>query len=140
LLLGGGPDVAGAAGAALEILDEEVAREVGDANRRAPAGPAQAHGAELVLIHVVEGVRGQIHGSAAAEQQRQSDEAYLEQVAETLRQNGLNARAVLRFGDPAQQISQPLAAESLDLLVLGRHGHGFVTVSSVRPRVRSNMP
>jgi manganese transport protein len=88
---------------------------------------AQAHGAELVLIHVVEGVGGQIHGSAAADQERQSDEAYLEQLAETLRQNGLNARAVLRFGDPAQQISQAVAAESLDLLVLGSHGHGFLT-------------
>jgi nucleotide-binding universal stress UspA family protein len=76
---------------------------------------------------VVEGAGGQIHGSAAADQERQGDEASLEQLAETLGQNGLNARAVLRFGDPAQQISQSVAAESLDLLVLGRQGHGFLT-------------
>jgi manganese transport protein len=88
---------------------------------------AQAHGAELVLIHVVEGVGGQIHGPAAADQERQADEVYLEQLAETLRQSAFNARAVLRFGDPAQQISQAVADEKLDLLVLGSHGHGFLS-------------
>jgi manganese transport protein len=88
---------------------------------------AQGHGAELVLLHVVEGVGGQIHGSAAADQERQADEAYLAQLAESLRQQGLNARAVLYFGDPAQQISHAVTQEHLDLLVLGSHGHGFLT-------------
>jgi len=91
------------------------------------ASLAQAHAAELVLIHVVEGVGGQVHGSAAADQERQSDEAYLEQLAETLRQSGLNARAVLRFGDPPQQIAQAVTDEKIDLLVLGSHGHGFLS-------------
>jgi manganese transport protein len=87
---------------------------------------ARGHNAELVLIHVVEGVGGQIHGAAAADQERRGDQAYLEQLAEALRQGGLQARAVLRFGDPAQQISQAAAEEQLDLLVLGSHGHGFL--------------
>jgi manganese transport protein len=87
---------------------------------------ARGHGAELVLLHVVEGVGGQLHGAEAADRERQADQAYLEQLAESLRQSGLRARPVLRFGDPAQQISQAANQEKVDLLVLGSHGHGFL--------------
>jgi manganese transport protein len=88
---------------------------------------AREYGAELVLIHVVEGVGGQVYGKEAGDQERQADEAYLDQLAETLRQGGFQARPVLRFGEPAQQISQAAIEEHLDLLVLGSHGHGFLT-------------
>jgi manganese transport protein len=87
---------------------------------------ARGYDAELLLIHVVEGVGGQFHGPAAADQERQADQAYLEQLADTLRQSGLQVRAALRFGEPAQEISQTAAQEQLDLLVLGSHGHGFL--------------
>jgi manganese transport protein len=93
---------------------------------RHAAALARGHGAELVLLHVVEGVGGQIHGQAAADQERLTDQAYLEKLSETLRQGGLRVRPVLRFGNPAQEISQAAAEEHLDLLVLGSHGHGFL--------------
>jgi manganese transport protein len=93
---------------------------------RHAAALARGHGAELVLLHVVEGVGGQVYGQAAADEERRADQAYLEQLAQVLKENGFRARAVLRFGEPAQQISQAAAAEQLDLLVLGSHGHGFL--------------
>jgi manganese transport protein len=104
---------------------------------------ARAHGADLVLIHVVEGVGGRFHGRDAADEERRADQAYLEQLAETLRQQELTVRPVLRFGDPAQELSQAAAEELLDLLVMGSHGHGFIsdwlfgeTTGTVRHAVR----
>jgi manganese transport protein len=88
---------------------------------------ARGHDAELLLIHVVEGVGGLFHGEAAADQERQADQAYLEQLTEALRQDGLRARPLLRFGDPGQEISKAAAQEKLDLLVLGSHGHGLLS-------------
>jgi manganese transport protein len=87
---------------------------------------ARGYDAEIVLIHVVEGVGGQVHGEAAADLERQGDQAYLEQLAESLRQDGLRVRSLLCFGDPAQEISKAATQEHLDLLVLGSHGHGFL--------------
>jgi len=104
---------------------------------------ARAHGAELVLLHVVEGVGGRLLGRDAADEERRADQAYLEQLAETLRQQGLHVRPVLRFGDPAQELSQAAVADHLDLLVMGSHGHGFISdwlfgeaTGSVRHAVR----
>jgi manganese transport protein len=104
---------------------------------------ARAHDAEIVLLHVVEGVGGRFLGKDAADEERRADEAYIAQLAETLRQQGLAVRPVLRFGDPAQELSRAAFDEQLDLLVLGSHGHGFIsdwlfgeTTGSVRHAVR----
>ncbi len=87
---------------------------------------ARGHDADLVLIHVVEGVGGQFFGQEAADRECLSDQAYLEQLAATLREKGLRARPVLRFGQPARELARAAAEEGLDLLVLGSHGHGVV--------------
>ena len=98
---------------------------------------------ELILIHVVEGVGGQLHGSDSRDQERQGDQAYLEQLARALRQTGASARGVLRFGNPARELSRAVADEQIDLLVLGSHGHGKIgdwlfgeTAGTVRHAVR----
>jgi manganese transport protein len=87
---------------------------------------ARGHDAELVLIHVVEGVGGQYHGQEAADEERVGDQAYVERLAEQLRERGLQVRALLRFGYPANEVARAVAEEGLDLLVLGSHGHGRV--------------
>jgi manganese transport protein len=116
-------------------LSEPLYRRIGVALDHRPsdtlplrhaAGLARGPGAELVLIHVVEGVGGQFLGENAADRERIADQAYLEQLAEALRAQGLAAHAVLRFGQPARELSQAAADERLDLLVLGSHGHGVV--------------
>src|SRR5207302_6729348 len=48
---------------------------------RHAAALARRHGAELVLLHVVEGVGGQVHGQDAADLERRTDQAYLEALA-----------------------------------------------------------
>jgi len=107
------------------------------------AALARGHGAEMVLIHVVEGVGGQLHGADSRDQERQGDQAYLEQLARALRASGASVRSVLRFGNPARELSRAVADEHIDLLVLGSHGHGKIgdwlfgeTTGTVRHAVR----
>ncbi len=107
------------------------------------AALARGHGAEMVLIHVVEGVGGQLHGADSRDQERQGDQAYLEQLARSLRAGGASVRSVLRFGNPARELSRTVADENIDLLVLGSHGHGKIgdwffgeTAGTVRHAVR----
>jgi manganese transport protein len=107
------------------------------------AALARGHGAEMVLIHVVEGVGGQLHGADSRDQERQGDQAYLEQLARSLRAGGSSVRGVLRFGNPARELSRTVADEKIDLLVLGSHGHGKIgdwffgeTAGTVRHAVR----
>jgi manganese transport protein len=90
------------------------------------AALARGHGAEMVLIHVVEGVGGQLHGADSRDQERQGDQAYVEQLARSLRAGGASVRSVLRFGNPARELSRAVADEQIDLLVLGSHGHGKI--------------
>jgi manganese transport protein len=90
------------------------------------AALARGHGAEMVLIHVVEGVGGQLHGADSRDQERQGDQAYLEQLARSLRAGGSSVRSVLLFGNPARELSRTVADEKIDLLVLGSHGHGKI--------------
>lgn len=90
------------------------------------AALARGHGAEMVLIHVVEGVGGQLHGADSRDQERQGDQAYLEQLARSLRASGASVRSVLRFGHPARELSRTVQDEKIDLLVLGSHGHGKI--------------
>jgi manganese transport protein len=103
---------------------------------------ARSHGAELVLIHVVEGVGGQVHGVQAADLERRSDQSYLEELSLMLRDKGIPVRAVLQFGNPTQELGSVAQREQLDLLVLGSHGHGWLgdwllgeTTGPVRHRV-----
>jgi manganese transport protein len=107
------------------------------------AALARGHGAEMVLIHVVEGVGGQLHGADSRDQERQGDQAYVEQLARSLRAGGASVRSVLRFGNPARELSRTVADEQIDLLVLGSHGHGKIgdwffgeTAGTVRHAVR----
>jgi len=116
-------------------ISEPIYRRIGVALDHSPndnvalehaAALARQHHSELVLIHVVEGVGGQLHGSESRDLERQGDQAYLEQLARALRQTGASARGVLRFGNPARELSRTVAEENIDLLVLGSHGHGKI--------------
>jgi manganese transport protein len=104
---------------------------------------ARSHDAELVLLHVVEGVGGQVHGQQAADLERRSDQVYVDQLAQELQERGVRVRAVLQFGNPIEELGQVAQREKLDLLVLGSHGHGWLsdwllgeTTGPVRHRVQ----
>jgi manganese transport protein len=133
------PEVTAAARATAEEvaarLTEPLYRRIGVALDNSPQDAlplrhaealARGHGAELVLVHVVEGVGGQYHGPDAADRERRADQAYVEHLAEALRAKGLRVRGVLRFGNPAHELALTAEEEKVDLLVLGSHGHGFL--------------
>ena len=89
---------------------------------------ARTHRAELVLIHVVDGVGGTWYGAQTGDAESRSDEAYLLAMADRLRQElqgqGVPAvEAALGYGDAASEIVNITRQKQIDLLVLGGHGH-----------------
>ena len=83
---------------------------------------AQNH-AVLFLVHVVEGVGGQMFGRDAYDEEAREDLRTLEGIAEQLRASGLEVNASLGFGNVPDQIVEHVRAHSIDLLVMGGHGH-----------------
>mgnify|MGYP002400466939 CR=1 FL=1 len=89
---------------------------------------AKAHDAQLVLLHIVEGVGGQWYGSKSQDAESRHDEQYLTDLATRLNsdlapEGPPRVRAVLGYGDVARQLVQLARSEELDLIVVGGHGH-----------------
>lgn len=89
---------------------------------------AKIHEAELVLMHVVDGVGGQWYGEQTGDEESREDESYLESLAERLRHDlqgqGIPAvDAVLGYGDPSREIIRLAQRQGIDFVVLGGHGH-----------------
>ena len=105
---------------------------------------AKTHRAELVLMHVVDGVGGTWYGPQTGDLESRDDEAYLQTLAERLREElagqGVPAvEAVLGYGDASAEIVNIARQKDIDLMVLGGHGHrGLLdllhgqTISAVR--------
>lgn len=89
---------------------------------------AKIHEAELVLMHVVDGVGGQWYGEQTGDEESREDQSYLESLAERLRQDlrgqGIpGVDAVLGYGDPSREIIKLAQRQGIDFVVLGGHGH-----------------
>jgi manganese transport protein len=89
---------------------------------------ATAHQAELVLIHVVEGVGGQWYGPQTGDLESRGDEEYLAAVADGLRKELAGrpiagVRYALGYGSVPRAIVRLVRQEGVDLLVMGGHGH-----------------
>jgi manganese transport protein len=84
---------------------------------------AQQNGAHLVLMHVVEGVGGQLFGKHAYDDETRDDMQHLEKHAEELRNTGIDVQAVLGFGRVPKEIIRIAQEQKIDLLVMGGHGH-----------------
>jgi manganese transport protein len=90
------------------------------------AALTRAHGARLVAIHVVEGTTAAFYGAEADDQESRSDRQRMAELSEHLRKDGLDARGVLGYGSPPEELVRISRDEQLDLLVLGTHGHRFL--------------
>ncbi|MGA3286150.1 MAG: Nramp family divalent metal transporter [Bacteroidota bacterium] len=84
---------------------------------------AQQNGAHLVLMHIVEGVGGQLFGTQAYDDEARDDMRHLEKHAEELRITGIDVQAVLGFGRAPKEIIRIAQEQKIDLLVMGGHGH-----------------
>jgi manganese transport protein len=84
---------------------------------------ALQNGARLVLLHIVEGVGGQIFGREADDDEARDDREHLEKHAEQLRNTGLEVQAVLGFGRVPKEIIRISKEQKIDLLIMGGHGH-----------------
>jgi manganese transport protein len=89
---------------------------------------ARANQADLVLMHVVDGVGGTWYGAQTGDQESRDDEIYLQSLAERLRvelqgQGVSSIEAVLGYGDASTEIVNLARQKEVDLMVLGGHGH-----------------
>jgi manganese transport protein len=87
------------------------------------AALARSHGAEIVLLHVVEGIAADWLGAVADDAESRSDRARMAELVAHLRNEGLTARGELGYGEPAAELLRLALTKHLDLLVLGTHGH-----------------
>jgi manganese transport protein len=90
------------------------------------AALARLHGAEIVIVHVVEGIGAAYYGAGTDDRESRVDRARMEQLVEHLRREGLKAEGVLGYGDPPEELVRIALEQRLDLLVLGTHGHRFL--------------
>jgi manganese transport protein len=84
---------------------------------------AQQNGAHLVLMHIVEGVGGQLFGAHAYDDETRDDMNHLEKHAEEVRNTGIHVEAVLGFGRVPKEIVRIAKEQKIDILVMGGHGH-----------------
>ncbi len=106
-----------------------VAIEFGSHDRavlaRAAAVVRENNDAELIVLHIVEGVGAEFYGVETAGREGEADRVRMAELVEHLRRQGLRVQGVLGFGAPAGELIRLAKAERLDLLVLGTHGHRF---------------
>ena len=87
---------------------------------------AQQNSARILLLHVVEGVGGQLFGRDAYDDEARDDRSHLEKHAQQLRDAGLDVSAVLGFGRVPKEIVRLSKENKIDLLVMGGHGHSGI--------------
>jgi manganese transport protein len=85
---------------------------------------ALSHDAEVILLHVEEGVASQVYGSLASTAEITEGQDYFEEIAESLRRQGIRAQIRVQYGSsPAREIARVANQVKPDLLIMGSHGH-----------------
>jgi len=102
--------------------------------------------ATLYLLHVEQDVTSQIYGPLASTAEVAAGQAYLQEIASELAEQGFGVETVVRYNRKATDAIIRYAQElNPDLIVMGAHGHKGLkdiifgtTINAVRHRV--NMP
>lgn len=89
---------------------------------------SRAHRATIVLMHVVEGVGGQIFGHETDDAERRADEQYINDLATQLRaalvdSPDVKIETALGYGQVVPELLRLAAEHELDLMIVGGHGH-----------------
>jgi manganese transport protein len=90
------------------------------------AALARWHAAQLIIVHVVEGLGAAYYGAGTDDRESRVDRTRMEQLVEHLRHEGIRTGGVLGYGKPAEELVRIANEQELDLLVLGTHGHRFL--------------
>ena len=82
-------------------------------------------GAKVLLLHVADGwvARNFNTLKLAESEEMKSDRAYLEQVAVSLRDEGISVTTELALGNPPEEILKVAEASGCDLIAMAGHGH-----------------
>jgi manganese transport protein len=88
---------------------------------------ARIHKAEMTLIHVTDSPGVQVYGEQMHDEHARDDISYIFEIAEILKRQGFKARPIIRAGKPAQEIIKVVKEENIDLLLMGSHGHKFIS-------------
>ncbi|HEY0527408.1 MAG TPA: universal stress protein [Gemmatimonadaceae bacterium] len=83
------------------------------------------NGAAIILIHVADGwaARNIRQLDLRESEEMKSDREYIESVADSLENDGLQVEAILASGDPAKEIAAAALRENCDLIAMATHGH-----------------
>jgi nucleotide-binding universal stress UspA family protein len=92
------------------------------------SGLARLTGAELLLVHVADGwaARNYDQLELRESEEMKSDRAYLESLQKELVAQGFKVLTQLALGDPATELVRAAEAQSVDLVAMSTHGHGFI--------------
>ncbi len=84
--------------------------------------------AELLLVHVADGwvARNYEKLKLTESQEMREDRAYLEKVAEQLREEGAEVSTHLALGDPPSEILKTASRQKCDLIAMTTHGHRLI--------------
>ncbi len=105
---------------------------------------AQSNEAQLILLHIEEGVISRMYGSLASTAEIAEGQEYLDGIAEVLRRQGIRVEVVVQHGhSPANEIARAVQQFKPDLLVMAAHGHRGLkdlifgsTINNVRHRLK----
>jgi manganese transport protein len=91
------------------------------------AAMARLYGAQLFLLHVEEGVTSRIYGREASTAEVEAGERYIDQIAASLRSQGLSVEtAISHSPSPTKEIVRYAREVHPDLVIMGAHGHGGI--------------
>lgn len=104
---------------------------------------AKLCGSSIVIIHVADGfvARNIKQLSLRESEEMKEDRAYIQKLADSLEQQGLEVGAVLASGDPGHEICAAAEREQCDLIAMSTHGHKLINDmlrGSVANNVRHN--
>jgi manganese transport protein len=99
--------------------------------------------ATYTFIHIVESAAARYLGKNAHDQETQLDKSNLNEYRHRLQEMGYKSEIQIGFGNPAVEMSKIISAHSVDLLVVGSHGHKGLkdillgsTVDSLRHKIK----
>jgi manganese transport protein len=109
------------------------------------AALALQHDAQLLLLHVEEGVTSQVYGELSETGEVEAGTVYLARLAQELAAQGVKADVrILHAKSPREAIVKTAQEEGVDLLIMGAHGHSGLkdlvfgsTINSVRHGVKA---